>query len=382
MSGSSCGRDRPRVAFVSTAVSPYSVSARVHIDDDGRIRSRHVFARRVEPGRQWPIGDLPASFEVARGFALRFGRRFVYLPLGLPLSLWRFRPDVIVSEQLGTLLLFTLLYAVPARIPVLLRWEGTAHTESRYSLGLRRLVRCVLASRVSGFLCYSSGAESYLRTLGQTQPARRIPYSADDTLFHPPIPLDRRSPHVFLFVGQLIERKGIQWLLPAFYVLRAKYPYAELWVVGDGPLRGELERNVPQAHRSHVRWLGFLHPDAIAQHMRAAGCLVCPTLEDHGPVVQIEAAKTGLPIISTPYSGNAELVVDPGVNGDIVEPADREALVRAMAALLDHPNRLAAYAKSLELAARHSAAEEGRVTIDAILSLSETASRPRNCLPE
>ena len=369
MNTPSVGAGRPRVAFVSTAVSPYSISARVHIDNDGRIHARHIFARRIEPGRQWSIDALPVSFEIARGFALRLGKRFVYIPVGLPFSLWRFRPDAIVSEQLGTLLLFTLLYALPARVPVLLRWEGTPHTERRYSRGLRRWLRRALASRVNGFLCYSSGAERYLRTLDQTQPARHIPYSADDAVFYPPTPIDQRSAHTFLFVGQLIERKGIRLLLPAFYELRAAHPDAELWVVGDGPLRAELEQSVPPVHRSHVRWLGFLPPDAIARQMRAAGCLVCPTLEDHGPVVQIEAAKTGLPIISSPYSGNAELVVEPGVNGDIVEPRDTHALTQAMARLLNDPQRLRGYVRSIGLAGRQTAVEESRVTVDAVISL-------------
>lgn len=375
MKGGGCAGAPIRAAFASTAVSPYSISARDNIDRDGRIVSRHVFARKVEPGRQWVVAELPVSFEIAGGCTLRFGTRFIYVPLGLPLALWRFRPDVIVSEQLGTLLLFTLLYALPARVPVLLRWEGTRHTESRFSGRLRRMLRRFLASRVRGFMCYSSGAEHYLRSLGQRQPARTIPYSADDSVFFPPTPLENRSAHVFLFVGQLIERKGIQFLLPAFCDLRNRHPVAELWVIGDGPLRATLEAAVPDEHRGHVRWLGFLDQQAIAEYMRKAGCLVCPTLEDHGPVVQIEAAKTGLPIISTPYSGNAELVVCPEINGYIVEPTDRSALTGAMAAMLHLADRAAAYAKSLELAARHTAVQESQVTIDAILSLMGHASR-------
>ena len=374
MNSNNPGHKSLRVAFVSTAVSPYCIGTRKHIDKDKRIVSRHIFARKLEPGRQWPVAELPNTFEIARGFALATRKRFLYVPLGLPVALWRFQPNVIVSEQLGTLLLFTLLYSIIARVPVLLRWEGTPHTERRYSGGARRMVRRLLASCVQGFLCYTSGAENYLRSLGQKQPAMRIPYSADDTVFYPPGRVDDRASNVFLFVGQLIHRKGLHFLIPAFCDLLIQFPEVELWVVGDGPLRARLEESVPESSRQSIRWFGFLGQTEIADLMRKAGCLVCPTLEDHGPVVQIEAARTGLPIVSTPYSGNAELVIEPGVNGYIVEPSDKYALVKALSAIHEYPDKLRQYTKSLELAARQTAHEESKVTIDAILELTEQLS--------
>lgn len=363
-------RDKVRVAFVSTSVSPYCVAPRRQIDQDGRIVARHIFARRIEPGRQWSVEELPDSFEVASGFTPRFRGRFFYVPTGLLGALRRFRPDVIVSEQLGTLLLFTLLYALPRGVPVILRWEGTPYTERRFSGRIRRLFRRLLASRLAGFLCYSSGSESYLRSLGLTQPARRIPYSVDDDLFRPPQPLDGRNPRVFLFVGQIVERKGLRLLLSAFYEVLRSCLGAELWIVGEGEQREALQAGVPPERAGNIRWLGFRPAPAIADLMRQAGALVCPTLEDHGPVVQIEAAKTGLPIISTPYSGNAELVVENGVSGYIVEPHDTGQLAMAMIRLLEHPDRDSLYKRTLALAATQSLAHEARETIDAVLAIT------------
>ena len=358
-----------RVAFVSTSVSPYCVVPRRRIDQDGRIVTRHIFARYLEPGRQWFVDDLTDTFEVASGFTVQGRDRFLYIPTGLPGALRRFRPDVIVSEQLGTLLLFTLMYALPRGIPVILRWEGTPYTECRFAGRARRLFRRLLASRVAGFLCYSSGSERYLRSLGLKQPARRIPYSVDDTLFHPPQPVDGRNPRVFLFVGQIVERKGLHLLLPAYYQVARSFPDAELWVVGDGEQRESLQATVPAEYRNNIRWFGFLPAVKIAGLMRQAGSLVCPTLEDHGPVVQIEAARTGLPIISTPYSGNAELVVEDRVNGFIVDARDTGQLAAAMIRLLEHCDRRSLYNRTLEMAAIHSPEHEARITIDAVLEI-------------
>ena len=140
----------PRIAFVSTSVAPYCIPARQKIDEDARIKARHFFAARIEPGREWRIEKIPDTFEIVRGAVLRFRKRFIYLPTGLPAALKRFSPDVIIGEQLGSLLIFTLIYAKLANIPVLLRWEGTWHTEKRFSKGARGWLRRRLISCVSG----------------------------------------------------------------------------------------------------------------------------------------------------------------------------------------------------------------------------------------
>jgi len=345
------------------------------MDQDGRVIARHIFARHLEPGRYWTVNELPVSFEITRGFTFQMHGRILYLPMGLPFSLHRFRPDVIVTEQLGLILLFTLLYALPLGVPVILRWEGTPHTERRYGGRVRRLVRYLLASRLTGFLCYSSGSERYLRSLGLKQPIRHIPYSVDDNLFYPPESLNAHNPRVFLFVGHIVERKGVRLLLPAFYRVIRDFPDVELWIVGEGAQREVLQASVPTKYAANIRWLGFLPEQEIADLMRQAGALVCPTLEDHGPVVQIEAARTGLPIISTPYSGNAELVVEDGVNGYIVEPHDTDQLATAMIRLLELSDRSRLYQRTLELVEIHNQRDEACITIDAVSDIRQAVSQ-------
>lgn len=359
-----------RVAFVSTSVSPYCITARQLIDNDVRIKSRHIFARLMEPGRQWSLPEvLPDSFQITRGLTVRLGSRFIYVPFGLPLSLLKFKPGVIVSEQLGTVLIFTLLYSLVARVPVLLRWEGTICTEKAYTRLFRNILREFLASKVDGFLCYSKGAEDYLKTLGVTKKMYLIPYSIDESVFYPPVEMSKRLVNVFLFVGQIVERKGLQLLLPAFYDVLKLRPQAELWVVGDGDLLKRLCASVPEQYIKNIKWLGFKNQHDIAELMRSVGNFVCPTLKDHGPVVQVEAIKTGLSIIASPYSGNAELVVVPGENGYIIDPHDRGGLTEAMVLLLDCKNRENMYKKSLKLASAQGSEPERDATVNAVLDL-------------
>jgi glycosyltransferase involved in cell wall biosynthesis len=114
----------------------------------------------------------------------------------------------------------------------------------------------------------------------------------------------------FLFVGRIWEEKGILELLQA---IGGRYP---LTVVGDGPRRLELAHSYPQ-----VRFLGWLPPEQVAHEMREARALILPSiyLEAFGLVVA-EALALGVPVVVSDRAGAAALV-QPGVNGFVVDMA-------------------------------------------------------------
>ena len=130
----------------------------------------------------------------------------------------------------------------------------------------------------------------------------------------------------FLFVGRIWEEKGIVELLQA---VGERYP---LTVVGDGPRRAELALRYPQ-----VRFTGWLAPEQVALEMREALAVVLPSiyLEAFGLVVA-EALALGVPVVVSDRAGAAALV-EPGVNGFVVDMAHPLQLTDACAALMDVP---------------------------------------------
>ena len=360
-------KDNIRIAFVSTSISPYCIAAREKIDQDERIITKHIFARKIEPGRQWNIDRILSTFKVSQGFTLSLGKKFIYIPIGIPIDLFRFKPDVIVSEQLGSLLIFTYIYALITNTPVILRWEGTSHTERNYSSGVRYKIRKLLARLAAGFICYSSGAVDYILGLNSAGNCEIIPYSVDDAMFYAPEDISKRHDNIFLFVGQITERKGIVYLIEAFKRVLDIAQEAELWIVGDGDLKLKLESNT--ANYNNIKWFGFKSAKEISELMRNAGIFVCPTLKDHGPVVQIEAALSGMAIISSVYSGNAERIIEEDVNGYIVDPVDVDSMVKAMIKIMQSKEKEKMYMKSVDLGRHHTASVEAKITIDAVIKL-------------
>lgn len=165
-----------------------------------------------------------------------------------------------------------------------------------------------------------------------------------------------RAP-VVLFVGRLVEKKGLRVLLQAFATAPLRDTGATLAVLGDGPLRGMAEARVLDLGLAHrIRFLGPLSHDAVAVALASADIYCAPSVssrdgdEDGMPTVLCEAAASGLPLVGSELAG-IPLVVEDGVTGLLVPPDDPSSLASALARLVASPTHRAAFAAA---ARRHA----------------------------
>jgi len=187
--------------------------------------------------------------------------------------------------------------------------------------------------------------ERHLRGLvaGASAPDIRCVYHGLDAgSYAPPAPGTRTEPRL-LAVGQLKEKKGLRYLLEACRILEDRGVGFECEVVGDGPLRGELESLVDRLGLGdRVRLVGSLPHEAVVARYRDAAILVLPCVIDANgdrdgiPNVILEAMAMELPVVSTRHSGIPEAVGD-GTSGVLVEPRDAVALADALQGLLSDP---------------------------------------------
>jgi len=148
-----------------------------------------------------------------------------------------------------------------------------------------------------------------------------------------------------LSVGRLVEQKGYDRLLRACAALAAEGLEFECCIVGEGPLRAELESlTAALGLTERVRFLGKLFQDKVIEEYERADlfALYCiPARDDDRdgiPNTLIEAMAMELPVVSTHFSGIPELVVD-GEAGLLVDTHDDNEAVAALRALLGDPQR-------------------------------------------
>lgn len=170
--------------------------------------------------------------------------------------------------------------------------------------------------------------------------------------------VETRDP-VVLAVGRLVEKKGFDDLLRAWPAVRVRIPRARLVLVGDGPEDARLRALArDQGIADSVTFEGPQSQDRVRALMAEAAvfCLPCRVAADGNrdglPTVLLEALASGVPCVTTPVTGNPEIVRD-GVEGRLVEPGDAVALAGALGDLLGDPGTLA----RMSFAARQRAEE-------------------------
>ena len=272
------------------------------------------------------------------GSILRVGS--VWLSPGLVLFLRNDVSDVLVLHEPNPMALLAYAIARPSHRLVVWyhsevirpRWRYLAFYHPFVSFALRRASRVVvsspaLAEHAAALAAYRE--RTVVVPFGLTDPGQQAPQPHPST---DAVRLRWGGP-IVLFVGRLVPYKGVDVLLRAMQQVRAAAV-----IVGDGPLRAELERQAAAAGLSdRVFFLGALPEDALDQWYQTCDVLALPstTRAEAFGLVQLEAMARGKPVVSTRVASGVPWVNQDGVTGFTVPPGDAGALGAGLARVLE-----------------------------------------------
>lgn len=180
--------------------------------------------------------------------------------------------------------------------------------------------------------------------------------------------ISREGPLRIISIGRLIEFKGFQHLIGACARLRDQGVAATCRIIGEGPLRGELESLISsQGLEDRVHLLGVLSQEAVKRELSGSDVFALPCIVDRKgasdilPTVITEAMACRLPVVSTRLVGVPEMV-EHGVTGLLTVPGDEADCAEALA-------RLAA-----DREAAHRMGEAGRARAERLFALEVTSA--------
>lgn len=157
-----------------------------------------------------------------------------------------------------------------------------------------------------------------------------IPRPLDLSIFRrPKAPRPPGRKFRIISTGGVNLRKGTPYLLQAFERLLARSPDYELTLIRSvHPSMAPVLRAFADLP---VNWVDPVPPRALADLLRDSDLFVLPSIEDGFARTVAEAIACGLPVLTTPNTGASD-VIEPGINGDLVAPADAEAITGAVTA--------------------------------------------------
>jgi glycogen(starch) synthase len=281
----------------------------------------------------------------------------------------RWLPQLIHLNAVGPSAIFSLSSDADRRAPLLI----TLHTlygqlEHASGPGSDTLLRRSLAS-AAWVTCVSEAVLADARKQAPEIIAlSSVIYNGLDEPRIAPRPLPFSPPRQ-LCLGRFIPAKGFDLALQAVSHLVREFPDLEVVIAGDGPERASLQAQATQLGLEHsIEFTGWVPADKVPDLINTATLLLMPSRREGLPLVAIEAAQMGRPVVATRVGGLPELIVQKQT-GMVVEPQDVQGLTDAIAFVLRDSDR----ARRMGEAARQRASEH--FTFDRCIAAYEALYR-------
>jgi len=347
-------------------------------------------------------GEVGFEQFLVRGLAIP---RYPDLKLGLPAKrslerLWAFRrPDVVHAVTEGPLGWSALQAAAKLKLPVVSDFRTNFHAYSHhYGVGwLKKPILAYLRKFHNRTLCtlvptdalradLAAAGFKRLKVIGRGVDTRKFDPALRDHELRASWGAAPGDP-VIVHVGRLAAEKNLETVAAAYREARRRVPRARLVLVGDGPQRRALQKQLPEAVFAGVR-----SGRDLARHFASGDLFFFPSLTETYGNVTLEAMASGLAVVAFNYAAAADAIAD-GKNGVLVPYGDSIRFVQAAgevavdlarARTMGQGAREAASGRgwdrlSRELEAVLIAAAEGRVASAA--SAADWAQRTSSMVP-
>ena len=364
------------------------------------VRKHHVlafqqFAKRVrkltvllsvpmEPDRDWDTqwGGLDvqiqrnlmwtSNWKHSSGFS---EPNFIHVPIDTPYRLWKLKPDIVLSYEMGFRTLLASVYRrLRRKTPLVMIGNMSQHIEQERGF-LRRSLRKLICRGVDYFTYNGPSCKRYLDSLGIDDDQQfHFPYCIDDASVYrgERKPSAESSPLRLLYCGSISERKGIVQFAESLSRWCQSNPeqQVELMIAGSGELKEEVASHASDSLT--VNFLGNCDVDQLRNAYGTADISVFPTFADEWGLVPIEAMASGLPVLGSIHAQSVEACCVDSENSWTFDPNSsdqiHDAIERALSCSREQIFEMGQAAK--DAVANVSAETSGRLLAEAVSAIT------------
>lgn len=276
-----------------------------------------------------------------------FANSYIDIPYqkGLLLTISKVNPDIIISDGFFQWTFAAVLKSYKRKVCIF--YERTEFVE-RNAPKWRTFYRKLIGRFIDGFLINGSLTRKYLDKMGfanvpkvegcMVADCEGLSKAVDKcteavkSSLKESLGINGRG-LTFLFVGQLVERKGIKELLDGWREHIKQFPDDVIIVAGQGVLDSDLK--ALHNDENSIKFVGQISYDHISEYLAITDVSVMPTLEDNWSLVVPEAMACGKPVATTPYNGCHIELIDEGKNGFVFDPLKQSDIIKMLASFHD-----------------------------------------------
>jgi len=330
----------PRVLLITNIMSPYRIPLYNYLHGAKDFNFRVIVLAEKEANRDWQVAKEQITFDY---HVLPGLHKFIWsreIPIHLNWGLWRelrrYKPDIVITSGYDALAYWeAFLYCKIFKKKYIL-WNGTTLLSVGSTKGLIGRMKQVIIKGADRYVTYGTRAAEYLEYMGAPRERIHVGVNTVDMDWYNKKVNEVRSAGSFererskypeflaLYVGQLIERKGVKQVLEALD--RLDNPDVGLLVVGSGPQEEKLKQFCQEQGLENVYFEGFQQQDALSRYYALADALILPSFKEVWGLVVNEALASGLYVLCSNQAGVAYDLIKKGWNGALFDPRNVEEL--------------------------------------------------------
>lgn len=338
-----------KAIILTEILSPYRIPPFNCLAQEANIDLEVFFFAETESRRSWYVPKEKIQFSYRILWGLQVGKAYQSAPVfcnpDVIYQLWQQHPDVIICGGWHHFTYWLALAYVQLTGTRLLIWSESTLKDERSSNQLKERFKRWIIGKADGYIVPGKAQKDYLLYLGaREEKIWTAPNAVDNDFFT--LETERYQTHkealkqklnlqdiIILYVGRLINEKGIPELLAAFAQFSTDKPVT-LVIVGDGSQAEEYLLYCQQNKLNNVFFAGFQPQTALAQYYSIADIFVFPTRSDSWGLVLNEAMAAGLPIVCSSAAGAGNDLLEDGENGFLVPVGNVARLSEAMQCLV------------------------------------------------
>ena len=333
---------KKKVILITNIISPYRIPLFNYITKNGNFNFNVIVLAEKEQNREWQLAKEKIMFDykVLPGWHLFFRTKNKEMPIhlnsGVLKTLFHNKPDIVITSGYDSLAYWVAFFYCKIFKKKYILWDETTLLSAGGIKGLRGLLKKIIIIGTNKYIASGTKAKEYLEYFGAKPGNIYISLSTVDMDYFKNevvkfkssgkfLTERRKYPNIlFLYVGQLIKRKGVEQVLKALNIL--KDSEIGFMIVGSGPEEKKLKEFCKENKLQNIFFEGFHQQEELPKYYALADVFILPSFEEVWGLVINEALASGLFILASKNAGAVYDLINQD-NGRVFDPYNIEEIV-------------------------------------------------------